>query len=118
MDGFSFVNSEFEILKYDRNFKEIPMSPSSMDAFFTSDKALWKGTDSFLGTRLKLKEKKIVEVKTFMAEFLTQRQQEVISLYYFNGKTQTDIGVILGIHQTTVSQHLRYGIKKLRIAFK
>lgn len=36
-------------------------------------------------------------------------------MYYFKGKTQTQIGIILGIHQTTVSQHIRYGIKKLKV---
>lgn len=50
-----------------------------------------------------------------MERHLTQSQRETVSLYYFKGKTQTEIGLILGIHQTIVSQHILYGIKKLRI---
>lgn len=105
-------------LKYsnsDRNFKEIPMSPEAMDDFFTIDNALWKITNAYSERCIK-NEKKIEEVKTAMTACLTQRQLEVISLYYFKGKNQSDIGVILGIHQTTVSQHLIYGIRKLKKA--
>ncbi len=37
---------------------------------------------------------------------LTQRQREVVKLYYVHGKTQEDIAVILDLAQSTVSRHL------------
>ncbi|MFH0925265.1 MAG: sigma-70 family RNA polymerase sigma factor [bacterium] len=100
-----------------KNFKEIPMSPTAMDTFFTSDKALWKGTSDYSEEKHQQTKKKIKEVKKAINDHLTPRQREVIDLYYFKNKTQADISVILGVHQTTISQHLQYGIKKLRKVF-
>lgn len=37
---------------------------------------------------------------------LTQRQMEVVKLYYLYGKTQEDIATILDLSQSTVSRHL------------
>jgi hypothetical protein len=37
---------------------------------------------------------------------LTTRQREVVTLYYFHGKTQEDIAAILDVSQSTVSRHL------------
>ncbi|MFH0926270.1 MAG: sigma-70 family RNA polymerase sigma factor [bacterium] len=94
------------------------MSPTAMDTFFTSDKALWKGTNDHSEEWHQQTQKKIEEVKKAMNKNLTPRQQEIINLYYLKDKTQADISLILGVHQTTVSQHIQYGIKKLRKVFK
>ena len=37
---------------------------------------------------------------------LTDRQREIVTLYYFQGKTQEDIAAILDLSQSTVSRHL------------
>jgi len=37
---------------------------------------------------------------------LTERQREVLKLYYFYNKTQEDIAAILNLSQSTVSRHL------------
>lgn len=37
---------------------------------------------------------------------LTQRQQEIVDLYFYEGKTQAEIAVILGISQQVVSKQL------------
>ena len=37
---------------------------------------------------------------------LTQRQREIVHMYYFERKTQEDIAVLLGLTQSTVSRHL------------
>ncbi len=99
----------------DSDFREIPMDPLAMDTLFTGDRSLWDGNGEESETRRRFVRKKVAEVMRAMERHLTQRQRETMSLYYFKGKTQTEIGVILGIHQTTVSQHIRYGIKKLRV---
>lgn len=87
-----------------------------MDTFFTSDRSLWDGNGEESETRRRFVRRKVAEVRRAMERNLIRRQRETMILYYFKRKTQTEIGVILGIHQTTVSQHIRYGIKKLRVA--
>jgi len=49
-----------------------------------------------------------------MDEYLTPRQKECLELYYLRGLSQKTIATILLIHQTTVSQHLTYALRKLR----
>jgi len=49
-----------------------------------------------------------------MDEHLTPRQKECLELYYLRGLSQETIATILLIHQTTVSQHIRYALNKLR----
>jgi len=46
------------------------------------------------------------EVNALIDAHLTRRQQEVLKLYYFYGKTQEDIAAILNLTQSTVSRHL------------
>jgi len=99
----------------DSDFKEVPMDPLAMDTFFTNDRSLLDGNGEDRVARRRFVRKKIAEVKRAMERYLTQRQRETVSMYYFKGKTQMQIGIILGIHQTTVSQHIRYGIKKLKV---
>lgn len=45
-------------------------------------------------------------VKDMVGSLLTQRQREVVELYYMHQKTQEDIAVILNLSQSTVSRHL------------
>ena len=47
---------------------------------------------------------------------LTPRQMQCLSLYYYDGLSQGQIGVHLGIGQRVVSQHLTYGRRKLASA--
>ena len=44
---------------------------------------------------------------------LTPRQMQCLSLYYYDGLNQEQIGSHLGIGQRAVSQHLAYGLRKL-----
>ena len=44
---------------------------------------------------------------------LTPRQMQCLSLYYYDGMSQDQIGGELGIGQRAVSQHLQYGQRKL-----
>jgi len=46
------------------------------------------------------------EVFSLIENRLTQRQREVVKLYYLYGKTQEDIATILDLSQSTVSRHL------------
>ena len=45
-------------------------------------------------------------IRQFMAQILTARQCEIVELYFFQSKTECEIGDLLGISTVTVSQHL------------
>lgn len=49
-----------------------------------------------------------------MDDHLTPRQKECLELYYLRGLSQKRIAALLRIHQTTVSPHIPYALKKLR----
>jgi len=49
------------------------------------------------------------QVYGFLSEFLTQKQCEVVILYFIYQKTQQEVAEVLGISHRVVSQHL-FGI--------
>ena len=51
------------------------------------------------------------QVRQIIANELTERQTECIQLYFYKGKTQEEIGSILGISRRVVSQHL-FGVTR------
>lgn len=54
------------------------------------------------------------EIIDLLDKVLTERQKQVINLYYFEGKTQEQIGKVLGVKQHTVSQIVKNAIETLR----
>ena len=54
------------------------------------------------------------EVVDLLDKVLTERQKQVINLYYFEEKTQEQIGKLLGIKQKNVSANLSNAIEILR----
>ncbi len=54
------------------------------------------------------------KVRGLIETHLTRRQREVVQLYYFYGKTQEDIAVILDLTQSTVSRHLHGTVRNGR----
>ena len=110
------------------NFIEISIDPAllnnysndhSMSSFLNS----LSSSDEFQ----KLKHDLIKEVLNIIEEHLTQKQREIITMTYMEGKTQNEISETLGKHQTAVHKTLqgnidytndkkRYGgaLKKLR----
>lgn len=47
-------------------------------------------------------------------EELTERQRQILLLYYYQGMTMEQIGKHLGINKSTVSRHLSSAMGKLR----
>lgn len=99
----------------DYKFKEIPFDPAVLEAMVPA----YDPGDN--GEEEKKKEERAVfvrskmcEVRREMARSLTPRQNECLTLYYLRGRPQREIAGLLGIHQTTVSQHVHYALKKLR----
>lgn len=49
-----------------------------------------------------------------LKEDVTDRQRQVLRLYYADGKNMREIGEILGIHKSTVSRTIKRGERRLR----
>ena len=99
--------------RLDYKFKEIPFDPAVMGSLFPAP-----ATNGEEERRKQEREDRVHarmrEVRRAMKAGLTPRQRECLTLYYLKGYDQWQVAQFLGIHQTTVSQHIRYGLKKLR----
>jgi len=99
---------EAEMAQFNPDFWEIPTEMKHLDRKAASS-GLWFETEVDRERRYAMKDfyrdvrpavSQIIDTK------LTRRQSEVLKLYYFHGKTQEDIAVILNLTQSTVSRHL------------
>ena len=57
--------------------------------------------------RLRTAEEIALVLHAIMVTALTQRQRQVMELYYLEHRTQVEVATALGITQATVSQHLK-----------
>jgi len=101
--------------RLDYKFKEVPFDPALIEIMFPV--APWP--EAAMEKRRKLEREdylkaKMREVRKVMSRHLTPRQKECLTLHYLRGYSQERIATKLHIHQTTVSQHIRYALKKLR----
>jgi len=101
--------------RYDYRYKEISYDPSVLEAIIPAPMPGDNGDEEERrAERARFVRSKMRAVRKAMAEHLTARQNECLTLYYLRGHPQREIAARLGIHQTTVSQHVQYAIKKLR----
>lgn len=125
--NFSYSNSgDADAISY--SFIEISIDPSLLNNFANED-----GIAAYLnsyGTTEEvqaLKSELLSEVMYIIENCLTDKQKEVIKMTYLEGKTQNEISIELGKHQTTIhkilqgnidynNQKKRYGgaLKKIR----
>lgn len=125
--NFSYSNSgDADAISY--SFIEISIDPSLLNNFANED-----GIAAYLnsyGTTEEvqaLKNELLSEVMYIIENCLTDKQKEVIKMTYLEGKTQNEISIELGKHQTTIhkilqgnidynNQKKRYGgaLKKIR----
>lgn len=93
---------------YNPDFWEIPTDVATLDRV-PSTQALYFESEDDRERRYamqKFYENVRPAVDDFIDQHLTRRQKEVVKLYYYHGKTQEDIAVILQLSQSTVSRHL------------
>jgi RNA polymerase sigma factor (sigma-70 family) len=101
--------------RFDYRYKEISYDPSVLEAIFPAPVPVdTDEEDKRREERARFVRSKMREVKKAMSRHLTSRQDECLTLYYLRGHRQREIASLLRIHQTTVSQHIRYALKKLR----
>ena len=104
--------------KLDYLFKEISVDPFFLESMLpapdyrqaAADEASKEKRAAYVRARMK-------DVRKAMNQHLTGRQKECLTLHYLHGYYQHQIGELLQIHQTTVSQHILSGLKKLKYIF-
>ncbi|MFA6244992.1 MAG: sigma-70 family RNA polymerase sigma factor [Candidatus Hydrogenedentales bacterium] len=94
--------------RFNVEFWEIPTSAAYLDGI-PAERALWFETAEDRERRYALQDffqSVLPVVQELIDAQLTERQKEVLKLYYFCNKTQEDIAEMLGLTQSTVSRHL------------
>ena len=98
--------------RFNPDFWEIPVPPDFFDQFSTEDYFWYRAPDDERTEARRAKRQAVLEqVRQIIAKELTERQTECIHLYFYKGKTQEEIGNILGISRRVVSQHL-FGVTR------
>ena len=98
--------------RFNPDFWEIPVPPDFFDQFTTEDYFWYRAPDDEHTEARRAKRQAVLEqVRQIIANELTERQTECIQLYFYKGKTQEEIGSILGISRRVVSQHL-FGVTR------
>ncbi len=98
--------------KFNSDFWEIPVPPEFFDQLTTEDYFWYRAPDDeYMAARRAKRQAVLEQIRQIIAKELTERQTECIHLYFYKGKTQEEIGDILGISRRVVSQHL-FGITR------
>ena len=98
--------------RFNPDFWEIPVPPDFFDQLTTEDYLWYRAPDDEYTKERRAKRQAVLEqIRQIIAKELTERQTECIELYFYKGKTQEEIGNILGISRRVVSQHL-FGVTR------
>ncbi len=98
--------------KFNSDFWEIPVPPEFFDQLTTEDYFWYRAPDDEYTAARRAKRQAVLEqIRQIIEKELTERQIECIQLYFYKGKTQEEIGDILGISRRVVSQHL-FGVTR------
>ena len=95
---------------FNPDFWEVTLSDSGWRGFTTQDHPCFESNEDLDERHARDERARAMrrELETVIAEVLTERQREVVELYYFGRLNQRQIGERLGISQQSVSEHL-YG---------
>ena len=98
--------------KFNPDFWEVPVPPEYFEQFSTEDyhqyqPAIDQGTIEFNARQQQV----LQQIRRIIANELTSKQARCVQLYFYEGKTQAEIGNILGIRRRVVSQHL-FGVTR------
>jgi len=116
--GFSYTNSGNGEISLN-NFVEISIDPVLLNNFSTEEGigAYFNScatSEEFQQLRVEL----LREVMYIIENYLTDKQKEIMKMTYLDGKTQNEISIELGRHQTAIHKALKgnidYGNNKKR----
>ncbi len=98
--------------RFNPDFWETTIDAASWEAFAVEDGLWHRGADGGLMGAVGRRAGSLwPQVSAVMAEALTERQREVVELYYLQEQNQRQIAEHLGISQQAVSEHL-YGKRR------
>jgi RNA polymerase sigma factor (sigma-70 family) len=96
--------------KYNPDFWEVPVDPVIINNLISQSSIFYHDHDEkdeeTKFRKKKLRNEAVKQIKIIISTRLTKIQREIIHLYYFKNKTQTEIAAILNISQQVVSKHL------------
>jgi len=96
---------------YNPDFWEVCLDPNDLDKY-SSEAGIWFETseDSRARQRREVRNQNLMEpIMDLIGRSLTEKQRQVLILYYLHQKTQEEVAQIMGISRRVVSQHL-FGI--------
>jgi RNA polymerase sigma factor (sigma-70 family) len=96
---------------YNPDFWEIRLDPHDLDQY-ANEAGLWFETSEEAQDRLRRASRiqhLVHPLMEVIGQALTEKQRQVLFLYYLHQKTQEEVAQILGISRRVVSQHL-FGI--------
>jgi RNA polymerase sigma factor (sigma-70 family) len=86
----------------ERNWREIPFSPDVLDAWMRPRSPDEPEDEARTHLRLEL----IAVLRELVSSALTDQQRRIVELYFYEGRTQTEIAGELCISQQVVSRQL------------
>ena len=100
--------------KFDHRFWEISVNPQTLESALAEpdflEKMLQGRDQELLAEQREARNAEMLKsVQTIINTKLTDKQRQVLDLYFFQGKNQQEISEILGIPQQVVSKHI-YGV--------
>lgn len=108
--------------EHETSWREVQFEPHQW-ANIPQSASLWPNppSDQAAELRLRTEEEIALILHAVMVTALTQRQRQIMELYYLEDRTQVEIATTLGISQATISQHLtgkRRGSARVGGAFR
>ena len=96
--------------RFNPDFWEVRVSQESLQRFSTEDHPYYEDPREAEARQEREEQARAIlpQIRALMAEVLTPRQCEVVSLYFLEGLNQREIAERLGISQQSVCEHL-YG---------
>lgn len=96
---------------FNPDFWEVRLDPQDLDQY-ANEAGLWFEANEDTQARLQPSprlQRLLPPLMDLIGRALTEKQRQVLFLYYLHQKTQEEVGQILGISRRVVSQHL-FGI--------
>ena len=98
--------------KFNPDFWEVPVPPEYFEQFSAEDYFQYQPAVEVYSSEYRAKQQQVLQqIRQIIANELTYRQARCVQLYFYEGKTQEEIGSILGIGRRVVSQHL-FGVTR------
>ncbi|MEM7030801.1 MAG: sigma-70 family RNA polymerase sigma factor [Chloroflexota bacterium] len=97
--------------KYNPHFWEVNVDPEVLESMLAGPDLLEQFLDDAYDETLQnekdqLRAQALTQIQTLIQTKLTDKQRQVVELYFYQDKTQREIAQILGINQQVVSKHL------------